>query len=763
MGSEGNMKNSVVTQVSIGGFGETTTAKELTDYLEEEVGLVWRCRLKTSWTPPGSYPDFEITDTSNIPTFDGYKRVEPHAFVHFAVPESAGRAMDAAGQSKLILDGQPLKVSLGPKNPYTLNQRRRTTTPYKLTGVSIEIGTLIARDEFLVSWRAEGVDFLVDPFDNTCRFCFTKSTAFSLKDTMMYAVINCDYKLELLLASSPRVWYRTADDDIYETVPVDLLDDDDPWIRTTDFTQAGAIGRCLSYRVLISPRYEKKMNTALDYLRARRVQEERVRWPPRIRDEPCFGEPITDHFFCIHHREGISFEIMFLVNAVLHRGVFNQFHLTERFFDLLRNQPKDINIASLKHLCTYKRPVFDAYKRLKLETKTDLQVVTGYVAIAKNPCLHPGDVRILEAVDVPELHHMYDCLLFPQKGERPHTNEASGSDLDGDLYFVAWDQRLIPPSRTSFPAMQYTAAEESSKGRPVNHQDIIEFFVKNMANEHLGTICNAHVVHADRSEYGAMDEECLLLAELAATAVDFPKTGKLVTMPFHLKPKLYPDFMGKEEYQTYRSKKILGRLYRRVKEVYDEDAEASSEENSDPGDIPYDTDLEVPGFEDFVPEAWGHKCSYDGQLIGLLGQYKVQKEEEIVTGHIWSMPKYTSSKQGELKERLKHSYNSLKKELRKVFEETKPEHESLSEEEKNVMYEKKASAWYHVTYHPEWVKKSTELQEPGESSGHAVMLSFAWIAADYLARIKVRSGEMGMKMDSAKPVDALAKYLSQRL
>ncbi|CDY55600.1 BnaC01g42580D [Brassica napus] len=312
------MKNSVVTQVSIGGFGETTTAKELTDYLEEEVGLVWRCRLKTSWTPPGSYPDFEITDTSNIPTFDGYKRVEPHAFVHFAVPESAGRAMDAAGQSKLILDGQPLKVSLGPKNPYTLNQRRRTTTPYKLTGVSIEIGTLIARDEFL-------------------------------------------------LASSPRVWYRTADDDIYETVPVDLLDDDDPWIRTTDFTQAGAIGRCLSYRVLISPRYEKKMNTALDYLRARRVQEERVRWPPRIRDEPCFGEPITDHFFCIHHREGISFEIMFLVNAVLHRGVFNQFHLTERFFDLLRNQPKDINIASLKHLCTYKRPVFDAYKRLKLK------------------------------------------------------------------------------------------------------------------------------------------------------------------------------------------------------------------------------------------------------------------------------------------------------------------------------------------------------------------------------------------------------------
>uniref|UniRef100_A0A1J3CRZ2 RNA-dependent RNA polymerase n=1 Tax=Noccaea caerulescens TaxID=107243 RepID=A0A1J3CRZ2_NOCCA len=1202
MGSEGNKKSSIVTQVSIGGFWESTTAKELTDYLEEEIGLVWRCRLKTSWTPPGSYPNFkiDIDDTSNFYRTDDYKKVEPHAFVHFAVPESAARAMDAAGQCNLILDGQPLKASLGPKNPYTLNQRRRTTTPYKLIGVSLEIGTLVSRDEFLVSWRADGVDFLVDPFDNTCKFCFTKSTAFSFKDKVVHAVINCDYKLELLvrdiravrqyrnldgfvlllqLASSPRVWYRTADDDIYETIPVDLLDDDDPWIRTTDFTQTGAIGRCLSYRVLISPRHDKKLTTTLEYLRQRRVQEERVRWPPRIRDEPGFGEPVSDHFFCIHHKEGISFEIMFLVNSVMHKGIFNQFQLTERFFDLLRNQPKDVNMASLKHLCTYKRPVFDAYKRFKLvqewiqknpkllgsheqsediseirrlvitptrayclppevelsnrvlrkyravadrflrvtfmdesmqtmnsnvlsyfnapivktmtsssfsqkthifkrvktiltegfelcgrkysflafsanqlrdrsawffaedgktsvlnikawmgkfkdrnvakcaarmglcfsstyasvdvmphevdehlpeierngyvfsdgigtitpdlaaevmeklkldvhctpcayqiryagfkgvvarwpskgdgirlalrysmkkfmskhtileicswtrfqpgflnrqiitllsvlgvpdeifwdmqesmlyklnrilddtdvafevltascaeqgntaaimlsagfkpktephlrgmlssvriaqlwglreksrifvtsgrwlmgcldeagvldqgqcfiqvskpsiencfskhgsrfkETKSDLQVVKGYVAIAKNPCLHPGDVRILEAVDVPELHHMYDCLIFPQKGDRPHTNEASGSDLDGDLYFVAWDQKLIPPSRKSFPAMVYDAAEEKSLGRPVTHQDIIDFFARNMANEHLGTICNAHVVHADRSEYGAMDEECLLLAELAATAVDFPKTGKIVTMPFHLKPKLYPDFMGKEEYQTYKSNKILGRLYRRVKEVYDEDAEASSEESSDPSDIPYDTDLELPGFADFVPEAWDHKCSYDGQLIGLLGQYKVQKEEEIVTGHIWSMPKYVSKKQGELKERLKHSYNSLKKEFRKVFEETTPDHGDLTEEEKNFLYEKKASAWYHVTYHPKWVKMCLELQDPDESSSHAVMLSFAWIAADYLARIKIRSRGLGNNNDSSasNPVDSLAKYLSQRL
>jgi RNA-dependent RNA polymerase len=96
------------------------------------------------------------------------------------------------------------------------------------------------------------------------------------------------------------------------------------------------------------------------------------------------------------------------------------------------------------------------------------ETIVGTIVMAKNPCLHPGDVRILEAVDVPELHHLVDCLVFPKKGERPHANEASGSDLDGDLYFVTWDENLIPPGKMSWNPMDYSPTEAKQLPRAVS-------------------------------------------------------------------------------------------------------------------------------------------------------------------------------------------------------------------------------------------------------------------------------------------------------
>lgn len=59
--------------------------------------------------------------------------------------------------------------------------------------------------------------------------------------------------------------------------------------------------------------------------------------------------------------------------------------------------------------------------------------LTGsHVLVARNPCLHPGDLQKLRVVARPELSHLVDCIVFPVTGRRPAADMMSGGDLDGD-------------------------------------------------------------------------------------------------------------------------------------------------------------------------------------------------------------------------------------------------------------------------------------------------------------------------------------------
>ena len=44
--------------------------------------------------------------------------------------------------------------------------------------------------------------------------------------------------------------------------------------------------------------------------------------------------------------------------------------------------------------------------------------LTCKIAVAKNPCMHPGDIRVLNAVDKPQLRHLVNCIVFPSNGEK---------------------------------------------------------------------------------------------------------------------------------------------------------------------------------------------------------------------------------------------------------------------------------------------------------------------------------------------------------
>ncbi|KAI4149277.1 MAG: hypothetical protein LQ341_001368 [Variospora aurantia] len=193
-------------------------------------------------------------------------------------------------------------------------------------------------------------------------------------------------------------------------------------------------------------------------------------------------------------------------------------------------------------------------------------IVTGPMILARNPSLHPGDIRVVKGVDVPELRHLKDVVVVPQTGDRPIVNMCSGGDLDGDDYLIIWDPELLPKEWNHSP-MDFTPAQKVPLGRDVTPDDLTTFFVRYMKNDNLSRIAVAHLAYADYMEDGVKSNKCRRLAELHSTAVDYIKSGVPAKMTRDLNPARWPHFMEKENKPEYHSKKVLGQLFDQVERV----------------------------------------------------------------------------------------------------------------------------------------------------------------------------------------------------
>ncbi|KAJ4846078.1 hypothetical protein Tsubulata_027402 [Turnera subulata] len=353
------------------------------------------------------------------------------------------------------------------------------------------------------------------------------------------------------------------------------------------------------------------------------------------------------------------------------------------------------------------------------------RILKQQIVVAKNPCLHPGDIRVLNAVDVPALHHMVDCVVFPQKGKRPHPNECSGSDLDGDVYFVCWDPDLIPPRRHA--PMDYTAAPSVALDHDVTLEEVQEYFSDYILNDSLGIICHAHTVFADRKPNMAMSKECKELARLASIAVDFPKTGVPAKIPQHLRVREYPDFMEKPQKRTYESQRVLGKLFRAVKDIAsDSDKSRAESFTLEVARRSYDPDMEVDGFKDHVKEALDYKTEYDNKLGNMMDYFGIKTEAEIISGCIMKMAKSFDKKRD--MDAVTFAVRSLRKQARSWFGDKRDGDESDDEHDASFA---KASAWYYVTYHPSFWGRSND-----QETDRPHFLSFPWCVYDKLVEIK---------------------------
>ncbi|KAI8803026.1 RNA dependent RNA polymerase-domain-containing protein [Cladochytrium replicatum] len=413
------------------------------------------------------------------------------------------------------------------------------------------------------------------------------------------------------------------------------------------------------------------------------------------------------------HEEGMAGSI---IPAMLRAGMFK---VEEPFLINLLRLIRAIELKGLKKKCRIFVPksclllgVLDETGKLT-ERKIFLRitdpatqqptVVMGRMFIMRSPCLHPGDIQVVEGVDVPELHHLLDVVAFSQNGPRPLPNMLSGGDLDGDTFLMCWDERLIPKKSAAPMSFKPTTNSTEFDG-VITSKELREHYISCLRRNTLGLIANAHLARAD--DLGADHHICLQLAQLASDAVDFPKRGgDPILLPRYLKPERWPDFMEKHDKPSYKSKKVAGEIWRSI-----EDVKLELVVNVTPN-----PDFLVEGYQRYLDDARLWRDTYNAEMRGLMNQYQVGCELELVSGYMFKMEDGSYKKKPqELKEQVMDVVAGYQAHYRRQFWASRWDVElgAIAELRKMVdsgavlptriklpqAVKQKASAWYFAGY-----------------------------------------------------------------
>ncbi|KAF2878599.1 RNA dependent RNA polymerase-domain-containing protein [Massariosphaeria phaeospora] len=156
-------------------------------------------------------------------------------------------------------------------------------------------------------------------------------------------------------------------------------------------------------------------------------------------------------------------------------------------------------------------------------------IVDTEVLVTRNPCLHPGDLQKFKAVNIPELSHLVDCIVFSTRGKRPSADLMSGGDLDGDKFFVTWDRDIIP--RTISEPAQYVGGKESIEFAEITGDVRARYFAQ-YTNASLGQVKNLYMKWTRlATDNKAMSSQSQELNRLFSLCVD----GNFVRIPERLK------------------------------------------------------------------------------------------------------------------------------------------------------------------------------------------------------------------------------------
>ncbi|KAK7030077.1 RNA dependent RNA polymerase-domain-containing protein [Favolaschia claudopus] len=178
---------------------------------------------------------------------------------------------------------------------------------------------------------------------------------------------------------------------------------------------------------------------------------------------------------------------------------------------------------------------------INIPTRGGAQV--GTVALMRNPAHDPDGVRVLEAVNRPELKHLTNCIVFAT-GARSEPDRMGGGDLDGDTFFAVFDPLPIPkrrdPPKPVVSAKQPRARSKtitiggrtqktvSATGRQRNsvmRTAAIETFVSMRCNFLLGSLSNEWTSLVGATPELADSPICRRLVPMIEAALDIVKSG----------------------------------------------------------------------------------------------------------------------------------------------------------------------------------------------------------------------------------------------
>ncbi|KAJ7430524.1 RNA dependent RNA polymerase-domain-containing protein [Mycena galericulata] len=165
----------------------------------------------------------------------------------------------------------------------------------------------------------------------------------------------------------------------------------------------------------------------------------------------------------------------------------------------------------------------------------------GPVATMRNPAHDPSGVRVLEAVNKPELKHLTNCIVFAASGTHSEPDRMAGGDLDGDLYFVIFDPLLIPefsvppeprPKQSdtrnktiTIAGNTHSASYDGARSSKDMRTDAIEIFITLRCNFLLGELSNVWRGLVGSTPDLANLSHCKKLVPMIETVLDIVKSS----------------------------------------------------------------------------------------------------------------------------------------------------------------------------------------------------------------------------------------------